>query len=260
MSSSTLSDDIVIHALNVGKAYNIYEHYEDRMKQALFGRFRDFHRKYWALRDVTLDIRRGECVGFVGRNGSGKTTFLQMVCGITAPTSGDLRVRGNIAPILALGATFDLDLTGRQNAFVSGAILGVGRKTLEARMEAIADFSGLGDFFDQPVKFYSSGMQARVAFAVCTQADPTILVVDEALAVGDAAFQKKCFDFIHDFRKRGTLLFVSHSTALTREICDRAVYIDRGAVRMQGDPATVCAAYEEDVLNAEDSSARFEFA
>ena len=257
--SSSMSSEIVVHAKNLGKAYQIYDRYDDRLKQVLFGRFRDYYHSYWALRDVSLDIRRGECVGFVGRNGSGKTTFLQVVCGITAPTIGDLRVVGSIAPILSLGAAFDLDLTGRQNAYIAGAILGLGRKELDDKIEAVADFACLGDFFDQPVKLYSSGMQARIAFAVCTQASPDILIVDEALAVGDSAFQKKCYDFITEFRKKGTLLFVSHSTALTRQICDKVVWIDSGRVRMSGDPNEVCDAYEKEILTGDESSERFDF-
>ncbi len=254
-----MSSEVVIQAKNLGKAYQIYERYDDRLKQVFFGRFRDYFHKYWALQDISLEVYKGECVGFVGRNGSGKTTFLQVVCGITAPTSGDIRVVGSIAPILSLGAAFDLDLTGRQNAYIAGAILGVPRSQMDARIEAIAEFACLGDFFDQPVKLYSSGMQARIAFAVCTQASPDILIVDEALAVGDSAFQQKCYQFIEDFRKQGTLLFVSHSTDLTRQMCDRVIWIDRGSIRMSGKPDEVCDAYEKDLAKAEESSERFEF-
>jgi len=254
-----MSSEIVVHARNIGKAYQIFDRYDDRLKQALFGRFKDFHHKYWALRDVSLDILRNECVGFVGRNGSGKTTFLQLVCGITKPTKGDLRVVGRIAPILALGSAFDMELSGRQNAFVAGAMLGMTRKKLDERMNAIADFACLGEFFDQPVKFYSSGMQARIAFAVCTQADPDVLVVDEALAVGDGAFQEKCHTFIEEFRRRGTLLFVSHSTELTKKMCDRVVWIDKGYVRMAGDPTEVIDAYERSLAEEQESGQRFHF-
>ncbi len=253
-----MSSDPAVRARHVGKAYQIFERYDDRLKQALFGWYKNFYKESWALRDVSLEIGRNECVGFVGRNGSGKTTFLQLVCGITKPSKGDLRVAGRIAPILALGSAFDLDLSGRQNAYVAGAMLGMSRAALNAKMDAIADFACLGEYFDQPVKFYSSGMQARVSFAVCTQADPDIMVVDEALAVGDGAFQEKCHVFFDEFRKRGTLLFVSHSQELTRKICDRVVWIDKGVLRMQGPPGEVLDAYEQSLVDEPEAPKRFE--
>jgi len=256
-----MSSESIVIAKNVGKAYQIFERYDDRLKQVFFGKFRDYHKKYWALRSVSLEIGKGECVGFVGRNGSGKTTFLQLVCGITRPTTGDLKVVGRIAPILALGSSFDMELSGRENSFIAGAMLGISRKKLDERIGAIEEFAGLGDFFDQPVKLYSSGMQARVAFAVCTQSDADILVVDEALSVGDGAFQAKCLDFIERFRNNGgTLLFVSHSADTTSKICDRVVWLDRGVVRMIGTPGEVIPAYENDLVTGKEPEKRFQFA
>ena len=155
-------------------------------------------------------MKRGECVGIVGRNGAGKTTLLQVLCGITQPTRGAVSVNGRLAPILALGAAFDGSLTGRENAMIGCAILGLKRKEIDARLQSIVDFAEIGMFFDQPMKLYSSGMVARLAFAICAHVDADILIVDEALSVGDEFFAEKCQRFIDDFAKRGTIIVVSH--------------------------------------------------
>jgi lipopolysaccharide transport system ATP-binding protein len=253
------SSDRAVSCADLGKAYQFYKRPLDQVKQLLFGGRRRFYDEYWALRHVTFDIARGEAVGIVGRNGSGKSTLLQVICGITAPSEGTIRVEGRIAPVLALGAAFDYELTGRENAYLSGAILGLKRGQVTARMDAIRELCGLGDFFDQPVKLYSSGMGARLAFAVCAHADGDILIVDEALAVGDEAFRQRCRSLIRDFRRRGTLIFVSHDLGQVADLCDRVVWIDRGGVRADGAPGPALAAYGAAMAEEPDDPERFHF-
>jgi lipopolysaccharide transport system ATP-binding protein len=226
-----MSSNVVISCEHVGKAFQLYLRRNDQLMQALFGHWKQFYHPHWVLRDISFKVRRGERIGIVGRNGVGKTTLLQIICGITLPTLGKVQVYGQLAPILALGAGFDHELTGRENALIGGAILGMRRATVEARLSAIADFAEIGDFFDQPVKLYSSGMTARLAFAVCAHADADILIVDEALSVGDAFFAKKCEAFIRDFATRGTILIVSHNLNLLSSICDRVIWIEDGIAR-----------------------------
>src|ERR1700731_4748862 len=183
---SSMSFDLVISCDRVGKAFQLYMRRNDQLKQAIFGHWKQFYHQHWVLRDVSFKVRRGETIGIIGRNGAGKTTLLQIICGITLPTLGSVQVRGRVAPILALGAGFDHELTGRENALIGGAILGMRRSVVKARLDDIA------------------------AFAVCAHADADILIVDEALSVGDAAFAAKCDRYIKDFAKHGTILVVSH--------------------------------------------------
>jgi lipopolysaccharide transport system ATP-binding protein len=238
-----MSSDVVISCKGLGKAYQLYVHRNDQLKQILFGFWRRFHRQHWVLRDVNLEIHRGERVGIIGRNGAGKTTLLQLICGITRPTHGSIETVGRIAPILALGAGFDPDLTGRENAMIGGAILGLRRAQVQARLEAIADFAEIGDFFDQPLKTYSSGMASRLAFAICVHADAEIFIVDEALSVGDAAFAIKCDAFFREFASHGTIIVVSHDLTTLQTICSRVVWIEDGEVRAFGKPSDVINAY-----------------
>ena len=230
-----MSSDLVISCNNVGKAFQLYLRRNDQLKQTLFGRWKQFYHQHWVLKDVSFKVRKGERVGIIGRNGAGKTTLLQIICGISLPTQGSVNVVGRIAPILALGSGFDHELTGRENALIGGAILGVKRSVVEERLDQVAAFADIGDFFYQPLKMYSTGMAARLAFAVCAHADADILIVDEALSVGDAAFQAKCDAFIHDFAKHGTILVVSHDLAMLSTLCDRVVWIDDGRVRELGE-------------------------
>ncbi len=240
-----MSSDLVISCNNVGKAFQLYLHRNDQLKQALFGRWKQFYHKHWVLKDVSFKVRQGETVGIIGRNGAGKTTLLQIICGITRPTQGAVTVVGRIAPILALGSGFDLELTGRENALIGGAILGVKRTVIESRLDQVAAFADIGEFFYQPLKMYSTGMAARLAFAVCAHADADILIVDEALSVGDADFQAKCDAFIHDFAKRGTIIVVSHDLEMLSTLCDRVIWIDDGAVRELGSSEEVIAGYRD---------------
>ncbi|MEJ0095990.1 MAG: ABC transporter ATP-binding protein [Methylocella sp.] len=238
-----MSSDLVISCDNVGKAFQLYLRRNDQLKQAIFGHWKQFYHKHWVLRDVTFKIKRGERVGIIGRNGAGKTTLLQIICGISRPTQGSVNVVGRVAPILALGSGFDHELTGRENALIGGAILGMRRSVIEQRLDSIAAFAEIGEFFYQPLKMYSTGMAARLAFAVCAHADADILIVDEALSVGDAEFGAKCDAFIQDFAKKGTILVVSHDLEALATICDRVIWIEDGAVREFGAPKEVIADY-----------------
>ncbi len=238
-----MSSDLVISCENVGKAFQLYLRRNDQLKQAIFGRWKQFYHQHWVLKDGSFKVQRGERVGIIGRNGAGKTTLLQIICGITRPTQGRVNVVGRVAPILALGAGFDHELTGRENALIGGAILGMRRSVIEQRLDAIAAFADIGEFFYQPLKMYSTGMAARLAFAVCAHADADILIVDEALSVGDAEFGAKCDAFIQDFARHGTILVVSHDLEALATICDRVIWIDDGAVRELGASKDVIADY-----------------
>ncbi len=210
-----------------------------------FGR-RKYYQEFWAVRNIDLDVHRGETIGIVGRNGSGKSTLLQIICGTLAPTAGELTVNGRIAALLELGAGFSPEFTGRENVFMNASILGLTREEIERRYDSIAAFADIGSFIDQPVKTYSSGMSARLAFAVAINVDPDILIVDEALSVGDEAFQRKCFARIAQIKERGgTILFVSHSAGTVVELCDRAVLIDSGERLFTGVPKRVVALYQK---------------
>lgn len=229
-----MSSDPVIEARGLGKAYPIYRRPEDRLKQLLFGRRRRFYEEFWAVRDVNLSVGRGETVGIIGRNGSGKSTLLQMICGTLKPSAGEVRVRGRVAAMLELGSGFNPEFTGRENVRMGASILGLSREEIEARFDAICAFADIGPFLDQPLKHYSSGMQARLAFAVCANVDADVLIVDEVLSVGDAAFQQKCMRFLNRFRLRGTMMFVSHDSGAIVKLCDRALWLDQGNVRGLG--------------------------
>ena len=254
-----MSSEAAIRCVGLGKAYQLYNRRTDRLKQVAFGSFRRFYREYWVLRDIHLEVRRGECVGIIGHNGAGKTTLLQLLCGITQPTCGELQVSGRIAPILALGAGFVGDMSGRENVLVGGAMLGLRRSEILRRLPAIAEFAGIGPFIDQPVRLYSTGMRSRLAFSVCVHADAEILLVDEALAVGDAVFRQKCVRFMESFRRSGALLVVSHDADQIMALCDRVIWIDGGRIRASGGAAEVLRLYDDVTRNDEDDGSRFHF-
>ncbi|MCA8974795.1 MAG: ABC transporter ATP-binding protein [Planctomycetes bacterium] len=256
-SSEPASSEPAIRISGLSKAYAIYRRPEDRLKQMLFGRWRRYYDEYWALRDLTLDVHRGETIGVVGRNGSGKSTLLQLVCGTLAPTAGTIATNGRIAALLELGAGFHPDFTGRENVFLSASVHGLSEAEIRARIEAIEDFAGIGDFIDQPVKLYSSGMYARLAFAVAAHVDAEILIIDEILAVGDAVFTQKCMRFIRRFKEHGTIFFVSHDTAGVRNLCDRAVWLNRGNVRGIGPADQICDEYVAALYEEEDDGTGF---
>jgi lipopolysaccharide transport system ATP-binding protein len=249
--------EVVLRARHLAKAYRLYTGAQERMKQAIFGTYRNYYRDFWALKDISFNLRRGESVGIIGRNGSGKSTLLQIVCGITRPTKGEIWVNGRVAPILALGATFDLEATGRENVMIGGAVLGLKRAEILDKLDSIADFAAIGDFIDQPIKHYSTGMRMRLAFAICAHIEAEILIVDEAFAVGDAVFQRKCMDWIDRFRQTGTLLFVSHSPAEVVRLCRSALWIEGGLVREQGSPSDVIRSYSRAIRLEQDNAKRF---
>jgi len=233
-----------IEAQQLGKCYTLFERPADRLKQLLWGRWRAYGREFWALRDVNLAVRPGEVVGLVGRNGAGKSTLLQLVCGTLAASSGLLTVKGRVAALLELGGGFSPDFTGLENIYMNAAILGLKRAEVEARLPGILAFADIGDFIRQPVKTYSSGMFMRLAFAVATSVEPDILVIDEALSVGDGAFARKSFERIMKLKDAGkTILFCSHSMYQVEALCSRVLWIEAGAVRMQGPAAEVTSAY-----------------
>lgn len=238
-----MSSEPVIDARGLGKAYPIYRRPEDRLKQLLWGHRRRFYEEFWAVQGVDLKVGRGETVGIIGRNGSGKSTLLQMICGTLRPSAGEVHVRGRVAAMLELGSGFNPEFTGRENLHLGAAVLGLGREEIEARFEAISAFADIGTFMDQPLKHYSSGMQARLAFALSANVDADVLIVDEILSVGDAAFQQKCMRFLNRFRLLGTLLFVSHDSGAIVKLCDRALWLDRGLVRGLGDVKEMCRLY-----------------
>ena len=249
-----MSSEIAIRCRNVGKAFQLYMRREDRLRQAMFGFLGRYYREHWVLHDISFEVKRGECFGIVGRNGAGKTTLLQILCGITKPTRGSAEVRGRVAPILALGAGFDPELSGRENVLIGGAILGLKRRDIDTRMQSICDFADIGEYFDQPIKLYSSGMVARLAFAICAHVDADVLIIDEALSVGDQAFQVKCEAFIEGFAKRGTLLIVSHTLGYLEKVCDRVLWIEDGHVRECGTPSTVLSNYDRELTGPPNAS------
>ncbi len=235
-----------IEIRHVGKCYEIYDKPQYRLWQSVFRGRRQFYREFWALTNVNFDIQHGETFGIVGRNGSGKSTLLQIVAGTLQPTTGKVSVHGRVAALLELGSGFNPEFTGRENVFLNAAMLGLSRAEIEARYDDIVEFSEIGDFVDQPVKTYSSGMYVRLAFSVAINVDPDILIVDEALSVGDEAFQRKCFARIRAIREKGaTILFVSHSGSTVIELCNRAVLLDHGEQLLLGPPKPVVSRYQQ---------------
>jgi lipopolysaccharide transport system ATP-binding protein len=244
MSSDASNSDVVVSVRDVGKCYHIYSNPRDRLMQTLLRGRRQFYREFWALRDVNLEVRRGETVAVIGRNGSGKSTLLQIIAGTLAPTTGQVRTTGRIAALLELGSGFNPEYTGRENVFLNGAILGLSRAEILDRFDSIAAFADIGDFLDQPVKTYSSGMMVRLAFAVQVQVNPDVLLVDEALAVGDERFQRKCYGRLEELRGRGTaVLLVTHATNTVEVYCDRALLLERGAAHGVGSSKTIVDQY-----------------
>lgn len=233
-----------IDVRRVSKVFNVYRQPIDRLKQAIFRGRRTFFTPFSALHDVTFSVPHHQTVGIIGENGSGKSTLLQIISGLLTPNAGTVAVDGRVSALLELGAGFNPVFTGRENVYMNAAILGLSREEVDARFEEIVKFSGLADFLDRPVETYSSGMFVRLAFSVAVCVDPDILIVDEALAVGDEAFQRKCFARIEEMQERGaTILFVSHAAGMITQLCDRAVLLDRGEIIADGAPKGVIAQY-----------------
>jgi lipopolysaccharide transport system ATP-binding protein len=239
-----MSSDIAISLSKLSKCYEIYDRPQDRLKQLLLMGQRKYFREFWALREVSLQIKRGSTVGIIGRNGSGKSTLLQMICGTLTPTAGSIDVSGRIAALLELGAGFNHEFTGRENVYFNAGILGLTRREVEERFDLIAEFADIGDALEQPIKTYSSGMVVRLAFAVAVHTDPEILIVDEALAVGDMIFQARCLDHIGKMKERGvTTLFVTHDIGTFQTLCDYGYLLNDGRLYSEGAPEHLAAQY-----------------
>jgi len=240
-----MSSDIAIRADQLCKRYQLFDRPLDRLKQMLVRGRRRYYREFTALENVSFELRHGEVLGLIGRNGAGKSTLLQLICGTLNPTSGQVAVHGRVAALLELGAGFNPEFSGRENIYLNASVLGLSKAEIDARYASIVDFAGIGDFIEQPVKTYSSGMYVRLAFSIATSVDPDILIVDEALSVGDGAFARKSFDRIMQLKAKGaTILFCSHSIYQIEALCTRALWLDKGTVQMMGDPSAVAARYQ----------------
>lgn len=245
--------EIAIEAESLSKCYRIFNSPRDRLLQGLWGERRQLYREFWALRDVSFQLQRGQTLGVVGRNGSGKSTLLQLLCNTLTPTTGTMRVSGRVGALLELGSGFNPEFSGRENVILNGSVLGLSQQQIEAKLDAILAFADIGTFIDQPVKTYSSGMVVRLAFAVQAHIDPDILVVDEALAVGDEMFQKKCYAHLERLKERGTsILLVTHSCPQIIQHCDQALLLHKGVPRMLSEPARVTVIYQR-LINADDA-------
>ncbi|MTH44583.1 ATP-binding cassette domain-containing protein, partial [Turicibacter sanguinis] len=251
-----------ISVKNVSKSYNMYNKPEDRLKEMFSIRKKVYHEKFWALKEISFDVPKGRTVGIVGKNGSGKSTLLQIICGTLQNTEGEVNVQGRISALLELGTGFNPEFSGRENVYMYCSLMGLSEEETEAVLPNIEDFAEIGEFIDQPVKTYSSGMYVRLAFAAAVNVEPDILIVDEALAVGDMYFQLKCINKIKEFKEMGkTIFFVTHDTYTVKNICDYAIWINNGKVEMQGDVGVVVDEFEKfmkrmsglttDILNSE---------
>lgn len=253
--SSDLGRPVVICAENLGKTYRLYKHPADRLWQFLWPRRQDWCEDFVALDSVSFELRRGEVMGIVGVNGAGKSTLLQLITGTIPATSGEVRTHGRIAAILELGSGFNPEFTGRENVYLNAATLGLNKAEIDARIDAIIDFAGVRSHIDQPVKTYSSGMQIRLAFSIATSVDADILIIDEALSVGDGAFGRQSFDRIMEIKERGTtILFCSHVLFHVETFCDRALWIHQGHVQKMGPVSEVLRPYQEFIDTLTDNS------
>lgn len=246
------SDDIAIRVSNLSKCYYIYDRPQDRLKQSIIPRLqrlvgrqsKNYFREFWALRDINIEMRKGEVVGIVGPNGAGKSTLLQIISGTLTPTTGHVETHGRLSALLELGSGFNPEFTGVENVYMNASILGIDKAEVDRKINDIIDFADIGDFIHQPVKTYSSGMYARLAFSVAVNIKPEILIVDETLSVGDILFQAKAVQRMRELMNSCTVLFVSHSLATIKSFCNRAIYIDKGMIARDGTPSDVCDHYE----------------
>lgn len=240
-------DDVVVRLKGVGKFYEIYEKPSHRLFQMLCRGRKQFYTEYWACRDVDLEVRKGECLGLVGRNGAGKSTILQLIAGTLTPSTGSIEVKGRIAALLELGSGFNPEFTGRENVLLNAAILGLSENEIKTNYDKIIEFADIGDFIDRPIKTYSSGMVLRLAFSVMANVDADVLIIDEALAVGDAFFTQKCMRFLRDFMEHKTVIFVSHDTNAVCSLCNTAVLMEKGRIALVGSPKEVSQKYLEEL-------------
>lgn len=256
------SDKTAIVLKDIGKCYQIYRNPRDRLKQFLLPRIRrslgrpdrKYYEEFWALRNVSVEVKRGETLGIIGRNGSGKSTLLQVLCGTLTPTEGRVSINGRVAALLELGSGFNPEFSGVENVYMQGSLLGLSKSEIDERFDQIAAFADIGEFIHHPVKTYSSGMYVRLAFSVAAHVDADVLVIDEALAVGDALFTQKCMRFLRKFKEHGTLLFVSHDAGAITGLCDNALWLHQGEPRAYGPAKSVSEAYLESLY--EDSNSQ----
>lgn len=263
-----MSSDAAIRVHNLSKRYQIYDRPHDRLKQSLYPRLqklvgkppKQYHREFWALKDVSFEVEKGETIGIIGRNGSGKSTLLQLICGTLTPTGGAVETNGRVAALLELGSGFNPEFTGRENVYMNASILGLTEAEIDARYDDIVAFADIGEFIEQPVRTYSSGMYVRLAFAVNILSNPEIMIVDEALAVGDMAFQAKCMTALNRIQERGTtVLFVSHDIGALKSLCSRGVYLERGTIQEIGPAGDVAEHYirrMREEMNSEHASTK----
>lgn len=258
-----MSCEIAIKVDNLSKCYQIFSNPRDRLKQFIFPRVqqsvgvepRNYFKEFWALKDVSFEINKGETVGIIGRNGSGKSTLLQMICGTLTPSAGTVKIHGRVAALLELGSGFNPEFSGRENVYMNGALLGLSTQEIDQRFDDIAAFADIGDFIEQPVKTYSSGMYVRLAFAVAINVDPDILIVDEALAVGDEPFQRKCYSRIDRIRDAGaTVLLVTHAAPIITQMCSRALLLDNGSRLFMGSPKIAVENYYRLIYSSSEST------
>ena len=243
-----MEQETIINVEHVSMRFNLSSEKFDSFKEYVIKSLKKqvSYDEFWALKDVSFEVKRGDSLGLIGLNGSGKSTMLKTIAGVLKPTKGTVTVGGNIAPLIELGAGFDMDLTAQENVFLNGALLGYNRAQMEAQYEDIVEFSELRDFMDVPVKNFSSGMVSRLAFAIATIGIPDILIVDEVLSVGDFRFQEKCEARIQNMKDQGTtILFVSHSIEQVKKICNKVVWLDHGVLKMFGDAQEICSIYEK---------------
>ena len=244
MSSSR---DSAISIKNISKFFEIYEKPSHRLWQMLYHGRKRFYRPFWALQDISFEVKRGECVGIIGRNGAGKSTLLQIITGTLSPSSGTVECNGRVAALLELGSGFNPEFTGQENVYLNASILGLTKEEIDAKYDDIVAFADIGEFINQPVKSYSSGMAVRLAFAVVAHVDADILIVDEALSVGDAFFTQKCMRFLRQFMEKNTVLFVSHDTGAVNSLCNAAIMLENGRIKKIGTPKEITEQYLEDV-------------
>lgn len=244
------NDEIAISIDGISKFFEIYDKPLHRLLQMIYRGRRQYYHPFWALNQVSFDVKRGECVGIIGRNGAGKSTLLQIVTGTLRPSSGEVLIKGRVAALLELGSGFNPEFTGRENVYLNASILGLSHKEIDAKYQEIVAFADIGEFIDQPVKSYSSGMVVRLAFAVVAHVNADVLIVDEALAVGDAFFTQKCMRFLRQFMENNTVLFVSHDIAAVNSLCNKAVLLENGTIKSIGTPKDVTEIYLQDTYES----------
>ena len=248
-----MNNDIAISVKNLTKIYHLYDNPQDRLKEALNPFKKSYHHDFYAMNDVSFEIKKGETVGIIGKNGAGKSTLLKMITGVLTPTSGSVEVNGKIASLLELGAGFNPEMSGLENIYLNGTLMGFTKEEMDTKVDAILEFADIGEFIYQPVKMYSSGMFARLAFSVSINVDPDILIVDEVLSVGDSRFQSKSIKRMEEIKNSGTtILFVSHAIGQIKRFCDNAIWIDKGLLKLIGEKTFVADKYEDNLYIKEE--------